>query len=76
MKVKCIKEVYSNFNLENEIDDVKRYEDVKLFEKGQIYEVLKNSIDQWETIDETGAWHIIRDDNSNDWFEKHFLTID
>jgi hypothetical protein len=72
-KVKCIKDVWTDYNSQKELDDDEVYRDVLLFKKGKLYDVEINSLGQWVTTDETGSkLHVIRDNSTNDWFENHF----
>jgi hypothetical protein len=72
-KVKCIKDVWTDYNSQKELDDDEVYKDVLLFKQGEFYDVEINSLGQWVTTDETGSkLHVIRDNSTNDWFENHF----
>lgn len=72
-KVKCIKDIWTNYNSQKERDDYTEYKDVLLFKQGKFYDVEINSLGQWVTTDETGSkLHVIRDDVTDDWFKKHF----
>lgn len=72
-KVKCIKDVWTNYNSQKEPDDYTVYEDVLLFKQGKFYDVEINSLGQRVTTDETGSkLHVIRDSPMDEWFKNHF----
>lgn len=72
-KVKCIKDIWTDYNSQKELDDDEVYRDVLLFKQGKLYDVEINSLGQWVTTDETRSkLHVIRDDVTDDWFESHF----
>ena len=79
MKVKCIRDVYSQFNNEKDPSDSTSYNELKLFTVGDIYSVKINEIGQWISLDDTYAPHIINqnfDPSVDQWFRNHFILID